>query len=349
MKQTCERWKPSISVIVPCHNEARFLGVCLDSILASDYPAECIEILVADGISTDGSRELVANYSRQYSRVRMIDNPARITPVGLNRAIDAARGEVIVRLDAHSAIASDYLRRGVKHLDQDGADNVGGAMRTIARDHGPFAQAIRYVLSHPFGVGNSHFRTEPAESARWVDTVFGGCWKREVFERVGRFNEKLKRGQDMEFNLRLARAGGRILLASDMRSYYYARATLAAFLAHNWTNGVWAILPFAYSTVIPVRARHLIPLLFALALLASAAGAFLGSPWLLAAVAGFYGALSLAVSGVAVVRERNPRLGLLLPPTFAALHLAYGAGSVWGAVQFPAILIARWFQRSTTA
>ena len=226
--------KPSISIILPCRNEVRFLGACLDSILASDYQQERFEILVSDGMSTDGTRELVANYQRTFSNVRLIDNPARVTPAGLNRAIEASKGEVIVRLDAHSTIAPDYLSKAVGYLEQNQADNVGGAMHTVARDRGWFAKAIRVALSHPFGVGDSHFRTEdPGGSPRWVDTVFGGCWKREVFDRVGKFNEHLARGQDMEFNLRLTKAGGRILLAPDMRSYYFARATYLEFVKHN--------------------------------------------------------------------------------------------------------------------
>ena len=217
--------RPLVSVILPCRNEVRFLGACLDSILASDYPPDRLEVLIADGMSSDGTRKLVGNYSREFPYVRLIDNPARVTPVGLNRAIEASQGEIIVRLDAHSTIAPDYVTRAVRHLEQDGADNVGGSMRTVARDRGWFAKSIGVALSSPFGVGNSHFRTSGKSNEngpQWVDTVFGGCWRREIFDRVGKFNERLTRGQDLEFNLRLARAGGKILLAPDMRSYYFA-------------------------------------------------------------------------------------------------------------------------------
>src|SRR5712692_1872579 len=166
--------KPLVSVIIPCRNEAAFLGGCLDSVLASDYPPEGLEIIVADGLSADGTPELIA----RYRGVRLVDHPACITPAGLNRAIAAARGEIIVRLDAHAAIAPDYISRAVEHLERSSAANVGGPMRTVARDSGPFARAIGLVLSHPFGVGNARFRTAAAEGARepqWVDTVFGGC------------------------------------------------------------------------------------------------------------------------------------------------------------------------------
>jgi glycosyltransferase involved in cell wall biosynthesis len=339
--------KPLVSIILPCRNEERFLGACLDSILASEYPPDRIEILIADGRSTDGTRELVASYARTFRSVRLVDNPARVTPAGLNRAIEASRGEIIVRLDAHSTIAPDYLTRAVIHLQQYGADNVGGAMRTVARDRGWFAKAISLALSHPFGVGNSHFRTEVGNATpRWVDTVFGGCWRREVFDRVGKFNERLTRGQDMEFNLRLVKSGGKILLAPDMRSYYFARATYLEFLKHNWTNGVWAVLPFAYSTVVPVRPRHLIPMVFALALAVASCAASLGIVWPLMMVLIPYLVVASTVATGAAREHHDPSLLVLLPITFVTLHLAYGAGSLCGASRLAGVGIRRIVSRA---
>jgi succinoglycan biosynthesis protein ExoA len=183
-------------VIVPCRDEQNWVGYCLDSVLASEYPASRMEVVVADGMSRDGTRAIVESYAARDQRVRLIDNPERITPVALNRAVEAARGDIILRLDAHAQIAPEYVRRGVADLDSTGADNVGGAMRTVARDSGPFAEAIRIVLTHQFGVGNSRFRTG-SERPRWVDTVFGGCWRRQVFHKIGKFNERLVRSQDM--------------------------------------------------------------------------------------------------------------------------------------------------------
>jgi succinoglycan biosynthesis protein ExoA len=326
---------PFVSVILPCRNEARFLGHCLDSILAGGYPRERMEVLVADGWSIDGTRELAAEYARRDGRVRLLDNARGTTPVGLNVAIRAARGEVIVRLDGHSTIAADYLTRAVEYLESTGAANVGGRMLTVTRDLGPFAEAICVALASRFGVGNSRFRTGVTEPS-WVDTVFGGCWRREVFSRVGLFNERLERGQDLEFNLRLQRAGGRILLAPAMESRYYARATLASFCRRNWLNGVWAVLPFAYAEGLPVRWRHLAPLGFVSALAAAGAGAL---RWPRAgALAGLlitvpYVAINLAASLAAAWRRRKPALAALLPLTFLSLHLSYGAGSAWGALR----------------
>jgi succinoglycan biosynthesis protein ExoA len=337
---------PFVSVIVPCRNESAYLGACLDSILDCGYPSDRMEVLVSDGMSRDGTRELASSYAARDARVRCIDNPRRITPAALNRGIAEARGDVIVRLDAHSTVSPGYLTRAVECLETTGASNVGGVMHTVTRDSGPFAEPIRLTLTSRFGVGNSHFRTGSRE-ARWVDTVFGGCWRREVFERIGPFNERLERSQDIEFNLRLRRAGGTILLAPGMECRYYARATLLTFLRRNWDNGVWAVLPFAYAQGIPVRWRHLAPLAFVGAVGAAALTALLWHPlaWLPAVVLGPYLAANLAVSLIAAWKQRQPSLALLLPIAFAALHWGYGAGSVWGAARLFAIL-ARRGQRS---
>lgn len=323
--------KPFVSVIIPARNEAGFIGRALGSILAGDYPAARMEVIVADGMSTDATRQQIAGHAARDGRVRMIDNPERITPAGLNRAIDAARGEIIARIDAHAAVASDYLSRCVDYLESTGADNVGGAMRTLPQSSGPFSRAIVAALTHRFGVGNSYFRITSAETleARWVDTVFGGCWRREVFERVGKFNPRLKRSQDMEFSLRLKAAGGKTLLAPEIRTDYYARSDLRSFWRHNFRNGEWAVLPFLYSDVIPVSVRHLAPLLFVTAVIAGAA-ALRWTAWPLATVAIPYVVLNLAASAHAAWRDRRLALLALMPVVFASLHCGYGLGSLAG-------------------
>jgi succinoglycan biosynthesis protein ExoA len=323
--------KPFLSVIIPCRDESAYLSACLDSILACDYPRERMEVLVADGMSQDGTRELIHSYAERDARVRSIDNPRRITPAALNRALEQANGEIIARVDAHSTVAPGYFSRAIECLESSGAANVGGVMRTATRDRGPFAEPIRIALSSRFGVGNSHFRNG-VTAPRFVDTVFGGCWPREVFLRIGQFNERLERSQDIEFNLRLRRAGGKILLTPAMESVYYAHATLGFFLRRNWSNGVWAVLPFAYASGIPVRCRHLLPLAFVCAL----GAALLVSPkrpWAFALVLGPYVIASLAVSLTAAWKKRRPSLAALLPIAFASLHFPYGLGSLWGTLR----------------
>ncbi len=333
--------QPLVSVIIPCRNEVRFLKRCLDSILAGDYPASSIEVIVADGMSTDGTRELVAEYSARDARVRMIDNPERVTPVGLNRAIAAARGEVIARVDGHAEISANYLSRCVHYLETTDAVNVGGVMQVVPRSVGPFSDAIVGVLAHRFGVGNAEYRFGGGEP-RWVDTVQGGCWHREVFSRVGGFNEKLERTQDMEFNRRLQSAGGKILMAPEIRYDYFARTDLASFTRHNFWNGEWAVLPFAYSEQVPVSLRHLVPLIFALGLFLSVL-ALAWSWWPMALAAGPYVVANVAASIHASWRARKPSFLIAMPIAFASLHLGYGFGSLAGL--FP-LLRAKFLNRS---
>jgi succinoglycan biosynthesis protein ExoA len=333
-----------VSVIIPCRNEAHCIDRCLDSVLASKYASERLEVIVADGMSEDGSREKVDKYAARHPRVRRIDNPSRTTPQALNRALTAARGDLILRLDAHAWIAPDYIALAVRNLESSGADCVGGSMRTVGPNSGVFAEPVRIALSHPFGVGNSHFRTSfgmDSDAPRWVDTVFGACWKREVFERIGCFDERLERSQDIEFSGRLRRTGGKILMSPEMKIDYYSLGTLAGFWRQNWSNGVWAILPFAHVPGIAVRWRHLTPLALVLGLVASAAAAAttgIGWPGWLAA--GTYAIANLVASAQAAWKERRMALLFLMPVAFANLHFAYGAGSAWGCVRL-AILLAR--------
>ena len=327
---------PFVSVIVPCRNEAGYLGPCLDSILESGYPPDRMEVLVADGMSEDGTRDLIRDYQRRDSRVRCINNPHRITPAALNRAIEASRGEVIARVDAHSTVSRGYFSRAVECLAATGAVNVGGVMRTVTRDRGLFAEPIRIALSSRFGVGDSEFRTRSKSDCtepQPVDTVFGGCWPRHVLARVGGFNERLERSQDIEFNLRLGRAGGKILMIAGMECEYYARATVASFFRHNWINGAWAVLPFAYSPGFPVRWRHLVPLAFVVSLCIASVARCPGL------VLGPYLAISSIASAHAAWKLKRALLFPRLPIAFAALHFAYGAGSLWGALQIPLILL----------
>ena len=330
---------PFVSVIVPCRNERHFIEPCLASILATDYAPDRFEVLVVDGQSDDGTRAILAELARRDDRVRVIDNPRRITPVALNLGIAAARGGLIAWMSAHNRYPRDYLRRCVEGLVAFGADNAGGGIVTVARGTGPWATAVVTALSHPFGVGNSKFRTaRGGGTPGWADTVFGGCYRREVFDRVGGFNEQLVRGQDMEMNLRMGRAGCRTLFIPAVTSEYFARTAPGEFIRHTFDNGVWAILPFAYSEGAPVGWRHLAPLAFVASLgLALVVGLFHPVGWIaLAALGGAYLAAAIVAASVVAVRRRAFWLLPLLPVSFALLHLSYGAGSVWGVLRLAA-------------
>jgi glycosyltransferase involved in cell wall biosynthesis len=327
--------RPFVSIIIPCRNEENFIGMCLESILANDYPRDRLEVLVVDGQSHDCTREIIGNYAQRYPIIHLVDNPRKITPAALNAGVRAARGDIIMRMDAHTVYEGRYIAKCVEALRRHGADNVGGRWEILPRRPTLVAQAITKSLGHRFGIGSAYYRLIQKSAAPLeVDTVPFLCCRKEVIQELGYFNENLPRGQDMEFSLRLKRAGKRSLLVPAITSYYYARSDLKSFLKHNWTNGVWAILPFRYAMGMPVAWRHLAPLAFVLSLGVSGGLALMGAGggWLLLAIAGTYGLVNLAASVQVAWRERDIRYLGLMPLVFAALHLSYGLGSLWGLV-----------------
>lgn len=327
---------PAISAVVACRNEAAHIERCVRSLLAADYPADRLEIIVADGRSDDGTRELVGAIAAGEPRVRLVDNPRRITPVAFNRAIDAASGDVILLVGAHSHYPRPYVRTLVSWLVGSGADVVGGACSTQPAGSGVLARAIAAGLSHPFGVGNAHFRIG-VSAPRWVDTVAFGCYRRDVFTRVGGFDEELVRNQDDELNLRLGRRGGRLLLVPDVRSSYQARESLPKLWRMYAQYGYFK--PLVIRKVGGVlTVRQLVPALFVLALLAAVAALATplgGLP--LAAVVGAYAAASI-LAAARSAPTHGPSVAATLPIVFTVLHLAYGSGFLRGAARF---LVAR--------
>lgn len=206
---------PFATVIVACRNEEKYIQACLDSLIAQDYPKDRMEIFVVDGMSEDRSRAIADDYALRYPHVRILQNLRLITPCALNIGIRAAKGDYILVMGAHAVYQSDYVSLCVRNAESSHADNVGGILNTMPASDSPQAKAIALALSHPFGAGNARFRVGLAKP-EWVDTVFGGCYRRDVFQRIGLFNERLVRSQDMEFNTRLKNAGGKILLVPDI-------------------------------------------------------------------------------------------------------------------------------------
>ena len=316
---------PLVTIVVPCRNEERYIVECLDSILACDYPPDRLEVLVVDGMSDDGTRTVLAEYAARNPLVRVLDNPRRITPVALNLAIRAARGEVIVRMDAHVVYPRNYVSRLVAALDEFGADNVGAVLRTLPANQTAMAKAIAIGMSHPFGVGTSYYRIG-TDQPRWVDTIAFFCIRRATFDRVGMFDEELIRHQDGEFNARLIRSGGRILLIPDVVSYYYARATLRQvgrmFYQYGYFKPLVAKKLGRFMTV-----RQLIPPGFVLALVATAVAALLWKPALLlfGLVSGSYAAVVLG-SALQTAIKQGPAVGSALAAVLPVIHVSYGAG-----------------------
>jgi len=253
-----------VSIIIPCRNEEKFIGKCLDSLVTQDYPKEKLEILVIDGGSKDKTKEVVNTYSKKYDFIKLFDNPKNITPTAMNIGIKNAKGEIVSKTDAHTTYQKDYVSKSIRYLFEYNADCVGGIALAKAKSNSLIAKAITLVLSDKFGGGGA-FRTR-VEKSTFTDTAFGCFYKKEVFEKIGLFNEKLKRSQDIEFNLRLNKAGGKVLLAPDIISYYYPKSNLKEFFGHNLIDGFWTVYPLKFKVKF-FSIRHLVPLGFFAAIL----------------------------------------------------------------------------------
>ena len=324
---------PFVSVILPVRNESGFIERSLGAAAAQDYPADRMEVIVVDGMSADGTRDLVrATLDRYPGRtVRVMDNPGRILSSGFNIGFAAARGDVIILLGGHTEIGPDYVRRCVAHLASREFDCVGGPLETVADTL--VGQAIALAMSSRFGVGGAAFRLPQSRGVE-VDTVAFGAYQRAAVERCGPLDEEMIRNQDDEYNYRLRDLGGRILLAPDLRSRYHSRGTLGALWRQYFSYGCWKVRVIQKHPR-QVRVRHLVPAAFVLAVLTSAALAVWSSPgrWALALVTGAY--LLANLTAALMSAPRTPWRHLpLLPVVFAMLHLSYGAGFLVGLARF---------------
>ena len=319
-----------LSVICPVYNEEKYIRQCIDSILLQDYPREDMEVLFVDGMSTDRTREIIIGYMSEYPFIRLIDNPKKIVPCAMNRGIRASVGDILIRLDAHARYQPDYLSVLCRRLKELNADNVGVVCKTDVLNKTPKTFAIREVLSNKFGVGNSTFRTG-IDTATEVDTVPFGCWKHEVFERYGMYDERLVRNQDIELNKRIKRGGGKIVIVPDTYCTYLARETFKELAKNNFGNGKWNILTIYYTGQLrSLSTRHFIPLFFILALVLPLIGAFLWWPLsLLSIFAAVTYLMVISFVSISIFRKKHLSIKLLMW-SFIVLHLSYGWGSLCG-------------------
>jgi succinoglycan biosynthesis protein ExoA len=322
---------PLVSVIMPVRNEAAYIERSLGAVLAQEYPADRLEILVVDGMSGDGTREAVLAHAAADPRICLLDNPAGIVPPGLNIGIGRARGDIIVRVDGHCEIAPDYVRRCVEHLlaGHDGApvEAVGGPIETIGET--AEAEAIALAMSSWFGVGGSAFRTIK-DRPLLVETVAFPAYRRATLQRLGPFDEELVRNQDDEYNYRLLKSGGRILLSPDIRSRYYSRGSLRSLWRQYYQYGYWKVRVMQKHPR-QMRSRQFVPPAFVAGLAGSAALGMVFRPFraLLGVVLTLYLAANV-VASLSLGREHAPRLLVIHP----ILHLSYGLGFLVGLVHF---------------
>ena len=317
---------PFVSVIIPVKKEAHSLVASLETILGQDYVKDCMEVLVADGGADDATTRILAGFAYRDQRVRLIDNPRGIVSTGLNVAIRAARGDIVIRMDAHTEYAPDYVRQCVSVLKETKADNVGGPW--AARGAGYVSRAIAAAFQSPFAVGAA--RGHNADYEGLVDTVYLGCWPKEVFRRVGMFDEELVRNQDDEFNLRLTRADGKVWQSPRIRSWYQPRASLGALFRQYMQYGYWKVHVIRKHRL-PASIRHLVPALFiavAIALTAAAPFSVLAL-WALLGLAGLY-LLTVGAASLLTARRASVALLPILPLVFACFHFGYGLGFLRG-------------------
>jgi glycosyltransferase involved in cell wall biosynthesis len=291
-----------------------------------------MEILVVDGMSSDRTREIVASYARKYDFVRLIDNVKKIVPVAMNLGIRQAKGEYIIRLDAHAEYPGDYFSKLIAWHRKLDADNVGAVIETKVQHRTPVSIAIQKVLSSRFGVGNSDFRVG-TDTPKEVDTVPFGCYKREVFEKYGYYDERLERNQDIELNKRILSGGGKIYLVPDVTCTYYARESLKALAKNNYANGRWNILTAYYTgTLRSLSLRHFIPLFFVLSLLLPLLLSLAEPRLLWLGVLSLCSYLSLVIIVSLKLKDKQTMLWDIVT-TFLTLHLSYGMGSLVGMFQ----------------
>ena len=319
---------PTVSIVVPCRNEKGHIRACLESILRQQLPIGDLEIIVSDGMSKDGTREILMTMAEQDSRLRMVDNLSGTTPSGFNTGIKAARGQYIGILGAHTHYASDYVRTCVKLLEEyPEVCCTGGPI--ISQGRSSFGRAVAAVMSHPVGVGNARHRFPDYEG--YAEGACYPMFRREVFEKVGLYDENFIRNQDDEFNYRLAHAGEKVFISSRARCTYFVRETPSQLFRQYFQYGFWRVAVLRKHRL-PASIRQIVPPLFMSFMLVVAILGLLLSGWwgLIAAALPLVYGMTLLLVGVTQGGKAGWRVALMFPVAAAIMHAAYAAGFVWG-------------------
>ena len=323
----------SVSVIVPCYNEEAHIGNLLEALTCQTYPLEFLEVIIADGMSTDRTREVIHQFVQNHPQLRLkiVDNPRRIIPAALNVGLTVAQGDYIVRLDAHSIPAADYIDRCVNDLEAGLGDNVGGIwLIRPSRPHW-IARAIAIAAAHPLGVGDARYRH--GKTPGLVDTVPFGAFRRELFDQVGGFDETLLTNEDYEFNARLRKEGKRVYLDPAIRSEYIARPTLRGLARQYWRYGYWK---FRMLRRYPktLRWRQALPPVFVLGItgLLIMSLFWSWSLYLLLRILMIYLVMLFIGAIPAAWKNKDARLLIGVPLAITTMHWAWGAGFLWSLI-----------------
>lgn len=324
---------PFVSIIVPCYNEEATIRHLLDSILAQTYPREQMELIISDGMSTDRTRDVIITFQKEHADLaaRVVENSARTIPSGLNQAIRESRGEIIVRLDAHSMPIPEYVERCVAAHQSGKGDNVGGVWEIRAGAVTWVAESISFAAAHPLGVGDALYRLNAKAGA--VDTVPFGSFRRALIDKIGGFDERLLANEDYEFNTRVRESGGTVWLEPSIRCVYFSRGTFGKLALQYWRYGFWK---FKMLRRYPraLRWRQALPPVFVFSLIVLIVLSFwvVLMRYALAAQVFIYFA-SLGLAGLKLAIEK--RKGFLiwgLPLAISTMHFAWGAGFLWSGI-----------------
>jgi succinoglycan biosynthesis protein ExoA len=337
------------SVLLPVRNEERYIRESLGSLLNQDLPIEQYEIIVIDGQSTDRTKSIVQELCSNKRQVVVLENSKRLVTAALNIGLSVAKGSFIIRADAHARYAPDYLSSCLNVAGETGADNVGGHMRALPGTDTLIAYAI--MLSHysAFGLGGGSFHNTEYEGP--ADTVWLGCFKREIFDRIGFYREELYRSEDIELNARLRQCGGKIWLSKRIHAFYYCRSKLQQVVRQRWADGYGIVRTLPLNSR-AVKARHLAPLfaafvgviLLVLTGLKWQTGSGRYSLIVFLAFALLYMGLSIYFTVISFLTEckrkksgttgyswlppPRPVAALVLPLVFLCTHISYGLGSL---------------------
>lgn len=320
-----------VSLLIPIYNERKYIVDLIKSILNFTYDNSKIEVIFVDGGSTDGTIEIIKNYNNDINNLYILDNKLKTVPYALNLGLKHSNGKYIIRLDAHAKYPSDYISKLIYYSKSLNADNVGGICITEPKNKNSKSLAIKYVLSSSIGVGNSFFRTGKYKGIKKVDTVPFGCYRRSIFNKIGNFDERLERNQDIEFNSRLKKNGGNIFLVSDIKLIYYSKETFKELFVSSFNNGLWNINTYKYTKNInTLSLRHYIPLLFVIISIMLAIFSAFNSLLYMTPIL-----IYIIIIIIESVRIDNASFRKVIYAiiSFIVLHYSYGLGSIIGLIK----------------
>lgn len=319
-----------VTIICPVYNEERFIEACIESVIAQDYPQDMMEIMFVDGKSNDRTVGIIEKYSKEHNNIHLLHNPHHTVPYALNKGIVESEGDVVIRIDGHCTYPENYVSTLVRNLYELNADNVGAVWNTVPAKNTSACHAIAIASSHPFGVGGSMHKIGAKDVMR-TDTVPFGCYRRDVFDRIGLFDTDLTRNQDDEFNARLINHGGSIYLIPHLVIDYTARDTMGKMCRMYYQYGLYK--PLVNKKLgSPATIRQFFPMLFILGIVIGGALSMLAT-WIMCAyltVLAVYLAAGTGIGCKYAAERGKPLLVMLLPYTFLNIHLSYGYGYLKG-------------------